>query len=70
MISYQNHSSWACCRLQEQLGGQGGAGEGPFGSIADGLFRQLLSKDVLYQPMKDIGERYPEWLEAHRSGPL
>ena len=50
------------CRLQEQLGG----GEGGFGGLADTLMRQLLAKDVLYQPMKDIGERYPDWLAAHR----
>lgn len=49
-------------RLQEQFGGE----EGAFGSLADTLMRQLLAKDVLYQPMKDIGERYPEWLSAHR----
>jgi len=34
--------------------------------LADSLMHQLLSKDVLYQPMKDIGERYPGWLSAHR----
>lgn len=29
--------------------------------------RQLLSKEVLYEPMKEIGERYPEWLESNKS---
>lgn len=55
------------CRLQEQFGGAGGGDA--LGGIADGIMRQLLSKDVLYQPMKDIGERYPAWLEAHKSVP-
>ena len=49
-------------RLQEEFGGS----ERGFGGLADSLMRQLLSKDVLYQPMKDIGDRYPEWLAAHR----
>ena len=31
--------------------------------------QQLLSKDVLYQPMKDIGAKYPGWLAAHRCSP-
>ncbi len=31
--------------------------------------QQLLSKDVLYQPMKDIGAKYPGWLAAHRFTP-
>jgi peroxin-19 len=35
-------------------------------SLVDTIMQQLLSKDVLYQPMKDIGGRYPEWIEAHR----
>ena len=56
-------------RLQEQLAGAGGGGgsEGDaLGSFADGIMRQLLSKEVLYQPMRDIGARYPDWLEAHK----
>ena len=53
-------------RLQEHLGGTDGGLKG----MADTLMRQLLAKEILYQPMKDIGERYPEWLEAHRSALL
>lgn len=29
--------------------------------------QQLLSKEILYEPMKEIGERYPKWLEDHKS---
>ena len=29
--------------------------------------QQLLSKDVLQDPMKEIGERYPKWLEDHKA---
>ena len=29
--------------------------------------QQLLSKDVLHEPMKEIGERYPTWLEDNRT---
>ena len=29
--------------------------------------QQLLSKEVLYQPMKDIASKYPEWLEKNRA---
>lgn len=49
-------------RLEEQLGG----GDADFSSLADSIMHQLLSKDVLYQPMKDIGAKYPAWLAAHR----
>lgn len=34
-------------------------------SFLDSLMHQLLSKEVLYQPMKDIAAKYPEWLAAN-----
>lgn len=40
--------------------------EGSFASLADSIMQQLLSKDVLYQPMKDIGAKYPAWLASRR----
>ncbi|KAG7668823.1 hypothetical protein KSW81_003842 [Nannochloris sp. 'desiccata'] len=36
-------------------------------SLVDTIMHQLLSKDVLHQPMKDIGNKYPEWLAANKS---
>ena len=53
----------------ENLGGPDGDAEGSFASLADTIMQQLLSKDVLYQPMKDIGSKYPTWLATHRSAP-
>lgn len=47
------------------LGGLGG-GEGGLGSLAETIMHQLLSKDILYTPMKEIGARYPAWLQAHQ----
>ncbi|GAB4813856.1 hypothetical protein N2152v2_000902 [Parachlorella kessleri] len=46
----------------QQLGGHP-----EMASLVDSIMQQLLSKDVLYQPMKDIGERYPAWLDANRT---
>ncbi|KAL4439713.1 hypothetical protein ABPG75_002714 [Micractinium tetrahymenae] len=49
-------------------GGTGGGGAPPeMSSLVDTIMHQLLSKEVLYQPMKDIGAKYPEWLEANKS---
>ena len=31
------------------------------------MMQQLLSKEVLQDPMKEIGERYPKWLEDHKA---
>ncbi|KDD76935.1 Pex19 family protein [Helicosporidium sp. ATCC 50920] len=49
--------------LAEGLGA--GDGEGSPGGLVDALMQQLLAKEVLYQPMREIGERYPAWLAAH-----
>lgn len=43
------------------------AGSQDMESIVETMMKQLLSKDILYEPMKEIGERYPKWLEDHKS---
>jgi len=50
-------------------GGGGGGGDSGFAEMADLMLRQLLSKEVLLQPMMDIGAKYPAWLDAHRRAP-
>eukprot|EP00884_Botryococcus_braunii_P000417 jgi/Botrbrau1/10376/Bobra.146_2s0014.1 len=47
--------------------GLGGLGPGTdLTALAETFMQGLLSKEVLYQPMKDIAERYPAWLDANR----
>ncbi|KAK8603599.1 hypothetical protein V6N13_096073 [Hibiscus sabdariffa] len=36
-------------------------------SIVETMMQQLLSKEILHEPMKEIGERYPQWLEEHKT---
>lgn len=36
-------------------------------SIVETMMQQLLSKEILHEPMKEIGERYPKWLEEHKT---
>ncbi|GAB9462736.1 Peroxisome chaperone and import receptor [Globisporangium polare] len=38
-----------------------------FQDLVDGMMQQLLSKDVMYDPMLQICERYPEWLAEKES---
>jgi len=33
-----------------------------FSEVVDGMMRQLLSKELMYEPMKQVCEKYPEWL--------
>lgn len=43
------------------------AGSQDMESMVETMMQQLLSKEVLHEPMKEIGERYPKWLEEHQS---
>lgn len=61
-------------RLAAQMEALGGGGEvdpnmplpeGVSGFMND-LMQSLLSKDVLYGSMKEIGDKYPQWLQDHR----
>lgn len=43
------------------------AGSQDMESIVETMMKQLLSKDILHEPMKEIGERYPKWLAEHKA---
>ncbi|OVA14414.1 Pex19 protein [Macleaya cordata] len=43
------------------------AGTQDMESIVETMMQQLLSKEILHEPMKEIGARYPKWLEEHKS---
>ena len=37
-----------------------------YNEVIDGVIRQLLSKDLMYEPTKQICEKFPEWLALHK----
>lgn len=37
-----------------------------YNEIVDGVMRQLLSKDLMYDPTRQICGKFPEWLAIHR----
>ncbi|KAM0849301.1 hypothetical protein ACQ4PT_053811 [Festuca glaucescens] len=43
------------------------AGAQDMDSIVETMMKQLLSKEILHEPMKDIVEKYPQWLEDNKS---
>ncbi|RDY08133.1 Peroxisome biogenesis protein 19-2 [Mucuna pruriens] len=43
------------------------AGSQDMESIVETMMHQLLSKEILHEPMKEIAEKYPKWLEEHKS---
>jgi peroxin-19 len=36
-------------------------------AIMDGMMEQLLSKDLMYEPMKQVTDKFPEWLAENKS---
>ena len=51
--------------LKGLSGATGGDGLNP-DSIVDGMMEHLLSKDLMYEPMKQVAERFPSWLDEHK----
>ncbi len=51
-----------------------GGGDGPTGSGAgfntdhfmEGMMEQLLSKELMYEPMKQVTDKFPEWLASKK----
>eukprot|EP00544_Gedaniella_sp_CCMP2646_P009073 CAMPEP_0202498302 /NCGR_PEP_ID=MMETSP1361-20130828/25489_1 /ASSEMBLY_ACC=CAM_ASM_000849 /TAXON_ID=210615 /ORGANISM="Staurosira complex sp., Strain CCMP2646" /LENGTH=319 /DNA_ID=CAMNT_0049130137 /DNA_START=15 /DNA_END=974 /DNA_ORIENTATION=+ len=35
-------------------------------AILDGMMQQLVSKDIMYEPMKQVTDRFPSWLEENK----
>jgi peroxin-19 len=47
------------------LGGEGGEEE--FSKMLMGMMEQLTNKDILYEPMKELHDKFPEWLDKNRA---
>lgn len=37
-----------------------------YNDVIDGVMRQLLSRDLMYEPIKQICDKFPEWLALHK----
>jgi peroxin-19 len=55
---------------QMQAGGlgEGGVegGEEEFSKMLLGMMEQLTNKDILYEPMKELNDKFPGWMEKHK----
>jgi len=53
---------------ESTLSGNGEEGqEEVVGQVVDGMMKQLLSKEFMYEPMKDICDSFPTWLAENKS---
>jgi peroxin-19 len=41
-------------------------GEEEFSKMLLGMMEQLTNKDILYEPMKELNEKFPEWMEKNK----
>jgi len=46
------------------LGGEGG--EEDFNKMLMNMMTQLTNKEILYEPMKELHDKFPGWMEKHR----
>ncbi|KAK1760611.1 Pex19 protein family-domain-containing protein [Echria macrotheca] len=52
---------------QMQTGGLEGEGnEEEFSKMLLGMMEQLTNKEILYEPMKELNDKFPDWMEKNR----
>jgi peroxin-19 len=50
-----------------ESGGFGGEGnDEDFSKMLMGMMEQLTNKEVLYEPMKELNDKYPVWMESNK----
>ncbi|TGZ80438.1 Pex19 protein [Ascodesmis nigricans] len=53
--------------LKQMQSGAGAGSDEDFSGMLVNMMEQLTSKEILYEPMKELSDKYPEWL-AKNSG--
>ena len=53
--------------LRAMEGEGGGEGEGDLSKMFLGMMEQLTHKDMLYEPMKTLDDKFPAWLAKNKS---
>ncbi|KAI0462050.1 hypothetical protein LJB42_004655 [Komagataella kurtzmanii] len=53
--------------LGDLLNDEGGDGNDNIGKMLVEMLDQLSSKKILYEPIKELYDKYPAWLEAHKT---
>lgn len=45
------------------MGGMGAGGDQDFGGLLDGMMKQLMTREILEEPLSELAEKYPPYLE-------
>jgi peroxin-19 len=54
-------------QLMKELQSGGGGREEDFNKMLMGMMAQLTNKDILYEPMKELHDKFPAWMEKNRA---
>jgi peroxin-19 len=54
-------------QLMKELQAGGGGGEEDFNKMLMGMMAQLTNKDILYEPMKELHDKFPAWMDKNRA---
>ena len=46
---------------------EGAGGEESFNRMLMGMMEQLTNKEILYEPMKELHDKYPAWMEKNKA---
>ncbi|KAF9186643.1 Peroxisome chaperone and import receptor [Haplosporangium sp. Z 767] len=60
----ENSEEALMAEMMKQMEGMSEGGD--FQNVLDGMMEQLMSKDILYEPMLDLKNKYPQWLEENK----
>jgi peroxin-19 len=53
--------------MLKSMGGTSEGGEEDFSNMLVNMMEQLTSKEILYEPMKELYEKYPEWIRKNEA---
>ncbi len=53
--------------LDSEGAGEGGDGDGDLSKMFLGMMEQLTNKDMLYEPMKELSTKFPDWLDQNKA---
>lgn len=52
-------------KAMQSSGLDGEGGEEDFSKMLLGMMEQLTNKEILYEPMKELNDKFPEWMEKN-----
>ena len=53
-------------KAMQASGIDGEGGEEDFSKMLLGMMEQLTNKEILYEPMKELDDKFPEWMEKNK----